>query len=61
MSEPSEMYCDMETSGGGFTLVYRSSYGFTEYGLFTNESNAVTPAPNWPAGKLGLISLMSQI
>ena len=46
MQEPTEMYCDMETSDGGFTLVY--SYGFTNYTFFKDISNAVTPVPNWP-------------
>ena len=46
MPQPKEMYCDMEISGGGFTLVY--SYGFTNYTNFDNGTNAVTPVPNWP-------------
>ena len=37
----------MDTNGGGWTLVW--SYSSTNYSHFKDDSNAISPIPNWPA------------
>ena len=56
--EPVDLYCDMTSAGGGWTLVY--SYGFTDYENFGSVSNAVTPLPNWKKG-LDLTKISAEV
>ncbi len=46
--QPLDLYCDMTTADGGWTLVY--SHGFTDYENFKTFGNAVTPIPSWTRG-----------
>lgn len=39
-----KVYCDMDTYGGSWTLVWSSS--FTNSSHFNDGSNAITPRPN---------------
>ena len=39
-------YCDMDTNGGGWTLVW--AYTFTNFAIFYKGTNAMTPWPTMP-------------
>ena len=41
-------YCDMDTAGGGWTLVYSNTFTLKPLATTGGDSQAVTPRPNWP-------------
>lgn len=43
--DPFDVWCDMTSAGGGWTLVY--AYGFTDFSQFSSSTNAVDVVPTW--------------